>query len=157
MVSVSHPHKPPNQSISGPKISEVKVFLVLQVLTVPLVIMLFQLIEPRILAAMLAGLWFCVTSSFMAYRSARWKDFWKRPVFILSVVFSVGVSYPMLLVRALNWSKDFSELSIWGIPGPLFHKLSNYVFLALFVMTFRQFLKLRSLDEPNRNNGKEHS
>jgi hypothetical protein len=131
---VSHLHK---------KNRDLLIFLILQLITLPLVISIFKFLEPRILAALAAGSWFCVSSSFMVYRSYKWPKFWSAPVFIVSIIFCIGISFPMLLVRAFHWTQPFDEISIWGLPGPVFHRLSNSVFLALIVATVLEIVRNR--------------
>lgn len=132
--------RPKNQCLP-----DIKLFLALQIMTVPLVMMIFRWIEPRIVAAVLAGAWFCVSSGFIVFRSFCWPHKWKSPVFWTSLFFSAGIAFPMLTVRAFNWAAPFDQLSVWGIPGPLFHRASNLIFLVMVGATIWEFRKQRKL------------
>ena len=41
----------------------------------------------------------------------------------------------LAMERDLNWDLAFDEISIWGLAGPLFHKLSNYFFFLMVLTT----------------------
>lgn len=122
---------------------ELNLFIVLQILTVPLVVLIFRTIEPRPLAASLAGLWFCGLSSFLVIRSFRRSSGHLRALFAVSAFFALGIAYPMLVVRAWNWAVPFDQVWIWGVPGPVVHRLSNGIFLLLFGLTVWSRWRLR--------------
>jgi hypothetical protein len=46
-----------------------------------------------------------------------------------------GVSFPMLITRALNADRAFESVFILGMPGPVFHQLSSTVFSILMLAT----------------------
>ncbi|MBX9766004.1 MAG: hypothetical protein K2X47_01925 [Bdellovibrionales bacterium] len=108
--------------------------LLMLFINVILVIVLFRIIPEKKIAATVAGLTFIGTSLALAMLAHR-----GRPVgsvlpsrsltFWVSLGFLVLVAIPMVAVRALNWSADFSDLTIWGLPGPVFHMWSSKLFV----------------------------
>jgi len=41
----------------------------------------------------------------------------------------------MLSMRLIHWSEDFQSIQILGLPGPEFHKLSRWGFIAILSTT----------------------
>lgn len=42
---------------------------------------------------------------------------------------------PIFSLRLLFWDSEFKDLSFFGLPGPLLHRLSNGSFLIMFIAT----------------------
>ncbi len=100
-----------------------------------LAVILFRLIPDRFMAGLIAGsafvfLGFAIVLAGLA--DSQLRHSWS---FRIAFLHLFVVSIPILFVRLLNSDMVFSELSIWGIPGPVFHKISEGVFLALVVGT----------------------
>lgn len=132
-----------NQKKSNDKL-QIKIALAIQAVTVPFVILVFRLIEYRVLAASLAGGWFCLTGLIMMYLSARWPPKFRSPAFLLTTFFTLIVAFPMLVIRSLNWELPMNEIRIWGIRGDVFHGFSNISFLAMVAATFWQLHSLKA-------------
>lgn len=55
---------------------------------------------------------------------------------ILSLLtFLLFFAFPMLSMRLIHWSEDFQSIQILGLPGPEFHKLSRWGFIAILSTT----------------------
>jgi hypothetical protein len=121
---------------------KIQFILFLQAITVPLVIALFRFVEERSVAASVAGLWFCFIGTYIVITSSKWPPRWRSPVLVISAIFTFVVAYPMLVVRSMNWAIPMSEVRIWGIPGDVFHHLSNIVYLAMVVATVWELRKV---------------
>lgn len=57
----------------------------------------------------------------------------------LGVLF--GVSLPMLGQRLLNWDEGFTELRIWGLDGPQFHRLATWGYLGWMLIVGAQWAR----------------
>lgn len=119
--------------------ASIKLVLTIQAVTVPFVILVFRLIEYRVLAASLAGGWFCLSGLLMMYLSSKWQPKFRSLAFIVTSFFTLIVAFPMLVIRSLNWELPMSGIRIWGIPGDTFHHFSNIAFLAMVAATFWQY------------------
>ena len=130
------------------KLQDLRLFLLLEILTVPAVILIFRLIEPRILAAGLAGSVFILLGSFFLFRMWKWPYKWVSPTFWMSGIHLVVVALPMLVVRMSYFQLAMGDIRIFGIPGPEFHKISERVYGFLIFATIFDVLRVR------RENGK---
>jgi len=117
-------------------------FLFLQILMMLIVPLLFRWIEDRKLAAVIAGgLFVSIPMTFLIldFRNAR-KGIKVQNQFLwswrLAVIQFLGLfAIPIFSLRVLYWESDFKDLSFFGLPGPLLHRLSNGSFLIMFVAT----------------------
>jgi len=57
----------------------------------------------------------------------------------LGVLF--GISLPMLGQRLLNWNEGFTELRIWGLEGPQFHRLATWGYLGWMLLVGAQWAR----------------
>jgi D-alanyl-lipoteichoic acid acyltransferase DltB (MBOAT superfamily) len=106
-------------------------YLALQVLVVVAVIFIFKLITPKNFAALWAGATFVVSSFlifFVEFKGRRLKQNWSG---FSALAFLLIFALPMLIVRAIYFEIPFDQLSIWGIAGPSFHKLSNFGYMLM--------------------------
>ena len=95
----------------------------------------FRLVEPRIVAAFIAGSLF-VSLGFSIVILGLWnRSFLKRPTFIVGCMHLFAIALPLLVTRALTTHLEFSEVRVLGLPGPVFHQLSTWVYLALMIAT----------------------
>ena len=115
--------------------------LVLLVLNIVSVVMLFRLVPDRQLAGYIAGtlfvlmgLWVTI-SEFKMGRGLRSVSFWAGLVFL---VFS---ALPILGIRALNPGVPFDELSVFGVPGPQLHVISNGTFMLMITATIIEIIR----------------
>lgn len=102
-------------------------------LNVVAVVILFRVIADKKIAATVAGLTFVGTSSLLVWQMHRLRPLgsaihYRSLTFWICGAFLLLIAIPMVSVRILNWSTEFSELFIWGLPGPDFHQLSSKFF-----------------------------
>ena len=97
-------------------------------LNVGFVVVCFRWIPEKKIAATAAGLSFILTSGALVLRTCR--NLPGKPLTPwVCGAFLILVAIPMVALRLLNWSVEFSDLIIWGIPGPEFHRMSSKAFL----------------------------
>lgn len=118
--------------------------LIFQLLTVPAVIFIFKFIEPRQIAALLASFTFISFGVFGLFKITKWPAFKWDILFWLFCIHLLVISLPTLFVRLLNWSSDFATLHIFGIPAPIFHKLSERFAMIMMVVVLIKIYRLRS-------------
>lgn len=112
----------------------------LEVLTLPLVILIFKFVEPRKIAGLLAGNWFLVLA-IIVYLLI--KDYPGRSYARWGLLAHVLLAtLPLLILRLVFWNLEFSEISIFGISGTLIHRTSEKVFLLLVLGTVIDFFRL---------------
>ncbi len=131
--------------INGLKIRarDLRIFLFTEVLTVPVVILIFKFIEPKSHAGIVAGLFFVLIGALLVLRNFSWVNYKKSPVFWLSCVHLFLIALPMLVFRFMNLDIPFEEVRILGLEGPVLHKISENVFMCLIVSTFGELTYVR--------------
>lgn len=110
-------------------------FLALELLAVVWAGLVFRIFESRLVAGAMAGGFFVLSASFMAYRAYHWPDKWISPTWYAVLTHLFGISLPMVITRFLNAGVPFEQVRIWGLEGPVFHKLSTTVFSILMLAT----------------------
>lgn len=121
---------------------DLKTLLGVQLATVPLVLLIFKFITPIKLAALFAGAVFIFFGLFGFIKTRRHQPLGQNYLAWLFAVHIFIISLPMIVVRVLNWSAEFSSLTIWWLPAPLFHSLSSGLYL--FIFCFAAFRYWRS-------------
>ena len=109
------------------------ILLVVEVLVVVVAMSSFRFISERLLAAAVAGTVFVCLGLAIFIMGIRDAKFRKTFTFTIGCVHLFAVALPMMIVRFLNTTSAFSQVDIWGLPGPVFHKLSTYVYFALML------------------------
>lgn len=111
------------------------VFLSLEVVAIAVAGASFALIPSRLIAGLVAGAYFILFSAWMLGRIWRMPDRWRVLTLYPLLIHLFVVSLPMVVTRLLHADADFSDVRIWGLPGPAFHHLSTNVFSVLMVAT----------------------
>ena len=109
-------------------------FLV-EAIVVGLVIAIFRLIENRIVAGGVAGTVFVLLGLLIVILVWKKGGRWKALSLYAGGVHLFGVALPLLITRMMNTSMPFDAMFVWGLPGPVFHKMSNYVYLVMMATT----------------------
>lgn len=114
----------------------VKWDLLALIVTIPVVILCFRLIEDRRMAAVFAGTIFVtVPGVLMFFRrrrpfpDRRANQIWWSGVLFFWVLFA----WPILGVRLMNWERPFSELRIFSLPAQQWHQLANSAFMMMML------------------------
>jgi hypothetical protein len=98
----------------------------------------FALIPSKIVAGGVAGGYFFLFSAFMLIRILKWPKWWEAWTLYPLLLFLFGCSIPMLWERFSHPTLAFSEIKIWGIPGPEFHHISTSTLGLLFLVTLAE-------------------
>ncbi len=107
--------------------------LVLEILVVIAVTAAFKLIDQRLVAAAVAGTIFVILGLVIFIMGLRDASFRRSFTFPVGCLHLFGVALPLMIVRFLNTTVQFSEVRIWGLPGPLFHQISGGVYWLLMI------------------------
>ncbi len=126
-------------------------FLIVELATIGIVIFLFMNLDKQI-AGLVAGFLFGLLGLFIGFvllsnRTLKSFTFWWLFVYLFYSVI------PMVFNRLNSWGADFSEVKIWGMDGPEFHKVSERIYLVLLICTtvdlIFEWLKSRRKSSPN--------
>ncbi len=122
---------------------DLKLFLFLLVFAVIWAGGVFSAIESRMLAGALAGGYFLLSGLFMVWRAYKWKNVWRSVLWYPLIIHVFGISIPMVSLRFLQSQAAFENVSILGLAGPVFHRLSTLVFAALVIGTLIDLWKTK--------------
>lgn len=100
-------------------------FLLVVMLAVPFI---FKTIPDKKTASLVASSLFLISGLLCLRQSLVNKS---KLLKVVSLVFLIGFSLPIIGLRLFNWEVEFSQLSLLGIPGEWFHKVSTWVFIAM--------------------------
>lgn len=121
-------------------IKDLLVILAIEILTVPLVLTYFKLIEPKKLAAVFAAATFVTTGFIILKITRRWPDAYASFVYWAVHIHIFVFSIPMLVARLAFWEKDFSEIKFLFFSGPEFHSFSEKGYLIMIIGTMVDLL-----------------
>lgn len=116
-------------------------YLAVQVLVIISVILIFKLMSDVKIASTVAGVLFVVLP--VALGGYEWKGHgFERKIFFAGLLqFWIFFALPILGLRLFNWDAAFSDLSVFGVPGPLLHKYANTSYLIMMALTFTNYLR----------------
>lgn len=115
--------------------NELVLFLGLELLAIVVAGLSFSLIESRLIAGAVAGSYFVTFGLYMVLRTARYSGKWRLFYWYPLVIHVFVISIPMVITRFMNSDRAFEEVKIWGLEGPVFHRLSTFVFSLLIIGT----------------------
>lgn len=107
----------------------------------------FSLISVKIWAGISAGTVFIALGALILIEGMRNKELRYRPTFLMGLMHLFFVSLPMLGIRLWNYSMGFEQIQIWGLAGPVFHRLSTGVYFILVLATLFDWVRLRELQK----------
>lgn len=110
-------------------------FLIAELLVIALVPAIFRWIEPRLVAGMVAGSVFVALGLLIFISGLLRPEVRRSYSFVMGCVHLFVVALPMVTIRLLNSQSAFEDVRIWGLSGPVFHKLSTWVFMILLLAT----------------------
>jgi len=124
------------------RLRDLGVFLVLELFAIVWAGVVFAWIPSRLMAGMFAGGYFVALGvGMLAWISRRWSNPWRSILIYPLLVHLFGVSLPLMVTRLVNSDSPFENLTIWGIPGPEFHRVSTVVFTLLIVSTLADAMR----------------
>lgn len=110
-------------------------FLVIEVFGIVWAAVCFKLIPSTLIAGGLAGGFFLLSGIYMLLKILRWPRWWEAWVLYPMLVYLFGCTIPMLWERFTHMNLAFSEVKVWGIPGPEFHHISSSTLGLLILVT----------------------
>ncbi len=125
-----------------------KIFLGLQIFAILWAGLVFSILTNHRLAGALAGGYFVITGLFMLYRTRHWPRKWHSLTIYVLLIHVFLISIPMLAARAWQLDADFTDVRIWGLSGPVFHKISSGVFSALIGALFIDRMRAGKAEKP---------
>lgn len=105
------------------------------------VILIFKIIEPVKLAALIAGFIFLFVSLGILYSENRWGRANRSLAFWTAFLFLVFFVIPIFGLRIMYWDQDFNDLSFFGIPATSLHHLSSRCYLLMVGMVIYEGLR----------------
>lgn len=115
--------------------SDLKMFLILQFLGMAVAGAVFSYFTSKIVAGAIAGTFFVSSGLFMFKRIWRWPGKWRSIALYPLFLHVFAISIPMVSVRFSQMQSSFEDIKIWGLEGPIFHKLSSTIYTILIVAT----------------------
>jgi hypothetical protein len=95
----------------------------------------FRFVEPRLTAAFIAGSMFVLLGITIVTYGLMNRKFIKTPTFALGCIHLFGIALPLLVTRMIYSDRGFADVNVWGMPGPVFHKLSTWIYMGLMLAT----------------------
>jgi hypothetical protein len=107
--------------------------LLIELTLIGVVIFLFMNLDKQI-AGLVAGFLFGLLGLFIGFvllssRTIKSFTFWWLFVYLFYSVI------PMIFNRLNSWGAEFSQIKIWGMEGPEFHKVSERIYMILLLST----------------------
>jgi hypothetical protein len=99
------------------------------------VVFVFRLIESRQAAGLVAGSLFIAVGISVLIAGLTDGEFRKSMTFVLGCVHLFVAALPMVIFRLLNWGEEFASIQVWGLPGPVFHGISQVIYVGMIVST----------------------
>jgi len=130
------------------KLSELILFLGLQLMAIAVAGLSFSLIENRLIAGAVAGSYFVLFGLFMVLRTVRYAHKWRLIYWYPLLVHVFVIAIPMVVTRFMNSDKVFEEVRILGMEGPAFHRLSTTVFSLLILGTLIDIVRAKRAGPP---------
>jgi hypothetical protein len=121
--------------ITPSTLKQLWLILLIEILTVPVVMGFFKFVEPKKLAAILAGSIFIITGLFILRVCRLWPDAFASFTYWMIHVHLFVFSIPMLVARAAFWNKNFEEIRFVFFSGPQFHNLAEKSYSLLMFAT----------------------
>lgn len=113
--------------------------LALEILTIPFVIALFKML-PKKTAAVIAGVLFIGLGFGLLFFLVRKGQPLKTLTFWAGLVHLFAMSLPIFTVRLLHFEKDFTQIQVFGVPGPVYHYYSELFYTVLLAATIVDLL-----------------
>jgi hypothetical protein len=118
-------------------------FFVVELLAIVVAISSFSMISEKIVAGVIAGSVFSALGLWI-FATGIWSEFRHEVrisgTFWLGTVHLFAIALPMMITRLLNHSQEFKDVLIWGLPGPVFHRLSTVIYSLLLAATAIDFV-----------------
>lgn len=115
--------------------------LFLQILTVVIVLSVFRWVHPIKVAALIAALSFLSLGVLMWKWSWSWPRRWTYFTFWTTYIHLFVFTFPVLLMRLVEWDKNFSEIVWWGVSAVKIHEYSTPFYKTMMLLTFVDLIR----------------
>jgi len=119
-----------------------RALIVVLLLWIPVVGLLFATIPEKKVASVVAGTGFLILPLLVLFAEFTKVEKSKVVIFFTTVFFLFS-ALPIFLLRVLNWSRDFSELSLLGVPADFLHRSANILYLLMVVAVGAEIFRAR--------------
>lgn len=109
--------------------------LLAEIAVVFVVMGIFKSIEDRMIAGMTAGVVFVGLGAFILSLGLRAVEFRRTATFVFGCIHLFAMSLPMLLTRLMTAGEEFKNVSVLGMSGPVFHRVSTSIYLFMMAAT----------------------
>lgn len=114
-----------------------------EVAVIVAVVFVFRTIQERIVAGAVAGTLFVLLGLVIVGWGLKVPTARRTPTFIAGLVHLFGSALPLMVTRFLNSAAVFEDVRVLGMPGPVFHQVSSYVYLGLMIATVFDWVRSR--------------
>lgn len=116
-------------------------FLGLELLAIVWAGAVFSLFESKLLAGAMAGTYFAGFGLFMLWHLVKAPHTRKYLSLYPLVLHVFVISLPMMAFRLYQYQSAFEDVKIWGLEGPVFHRLSTTIFSVLIATTIVDLIR----------------
>lgn len=116
-------------------------FLALELVAIVWAGAVFSIFESRLLAGAMAGGYFAGFGLYMLWRLFKVSHTRRFLSLYPLLVHIFVISLPMLAFRFYQYQAAFEDVKIWGLEGPVFHRLSTTVFSLLIAATVADLIR----------------
>jgi hypothetical protein len=106
-----------------------------EILTIALVICLFKMIDDRFKAGMIAGGFFVALGAWILLKGLRDQNFRRSATFWAGCAHLFLSALPLLITRTMYSQESFSNVTIMGMTGPVFHRFSTGIYFVMMLAT----------------------
>jgi hypothetical protein len=115
-------------------------FILIEIILIGIVSLLFRFFSPPV-AGLIAGAGFLLLGiSLIVFVSRGQRPLAQASFWASSLYLAVAV-IPILMARLLNWGIEFKDITIFGLQGPEFHRLSGSLYVGLLAATVVDWLR----------------
>lgn len=126
--------------------------LMAEVAVIFLVTGVFRLIENRLVAGAIAGSIFILLGLIVLAPGYRDRSYRRTKTFVAGCAHLFLSALPLFITRMFNATSSFENVSVLGMPGPLFHRVSTGIYLLLLIATLLDWVQSR-----RREKARNHS
>lgn len=110
-------------------------FLLSELLVVAAVVTTFSIVEQKVVGGLVGGTLFVAQGFWILIAGIRTKSIRRSFTFYLVIVHLGLCALPLMLTRLWNLRVSFDLIEVFGLPGPVFHRISTTVYLCLILGT----------------------
>lgn len=109
--------------------------LIAEIVTIGLVVSLFRMIDDRFRAGIFAGALFVALGIRIVFRGLRDRSFRRSATFWGGCAHLFLSALPLLITRTMYSQESFTNVTIFGMSGPVFHQFSTGIYFAMMLGT----------------------